>query len=154
VTLSKDFHYAEGSFLWIVNNINFQYFSILITLVSAIVMVVVSYMTAQPEYEKIKSLTYGTATDEDRAKTRASWHWRDVLASCVVLACILGRICISEGDSMKVRVRFARAPPASSISAGRARRSSTGSTPATPAALLFSGSRTPMPRATPRSRWR
>jgi len=90
VTLLKDFQYAEGSFLWIVNNINFQYFSILITLVSAIVMVVVSYMTAQPEYEKIKSLTYGTATDEDRAKTYASWDRRDVLASCVILACILG----------------------------------------------------------------
>ena len=35
--------YAEDSFLWIVNNINFQYFSILITLVSAVVMVAVSY---------------------------------------------------------------------------------------------------------------
>ena len=31
--------YAEGSFLWIVNNIYFQYFSVLITIVSAIVMV-------------------------------------------------------------------------------------------------------------------
>ena len=34
--------YTQGSFLWIVNNINFQYFSILITIVSAIVMIVVS----------------------------------------------------------------------------------------------------------------
>jgi len=31
--------YDAGSFLWIVNNINFQYFSIIITLVSAVVMV-------------------------------------------------------------------------------------------------------------------
>jgi SSS family solute:Na+ symporter len=90
VTLSKDFQYAEGSFLWIVNNINFQYFSILITLVSALVMVVVSYLTAQPDYDKIKSLTYGTATGEDRAKTRASWDWREVLASCVIVVFILG----------------------------------------------------------------
>ena len=35
--------YPQGSFLWIVNNIYFQYFSVLITIVSAIVMVVVSY---------------------------------------------------------------------------------------------------------------
>ena len=34
--------YPEHSFLWIVNNINFQYFSILITIVSALVMVVVN----------------------------------------------------------------------------------------------------------------
>ena len=33
-----------GSFLWIVNNIYFQYFSVLITIVSAIVMIVVSYV--------------------------------------------------------------------------------------------------------------
>jgi len=82
--------YTEGSFFWIVNNINFQYFSILITLVSAIVMVVVSYMTPAPDFSKFKSLTFGTATEEDRAKTRASWGTKEVLASCVVLVCILG----------------------------------------------------------------
>jgi SSS family solute:Na+ symporter len=82
--------YAPGSFLWIVNNINFQYFSILITLISAVVMVGVSYLTQAPDYAKIKSLTYGTVTDDDRAKTFASWDWRDVLASAVVLSCILG----------------------------------------------------------------
>jgi SSS family solute:Na+ symporter len=82
--------YTHGSFFWIVNNINFQYFSILITLVSAVVMVVVSYLTAEPKYEQIKGLTFATATDEDRATTRASWDWRDVLTSAVVLACILG----------------------------------------------------------------
>jgi SSS family solute:Na+ symporter len=90
VTLLKDYHYAEGSFLWIINNINFQYFSILITLVSAVVMVGVSYATAAPAYDQIRSLTYGTSTDEDRARTRASWDARDVLASAVVLAFILG----------------------------------------------------------------
>ena len=82
--------YTQGSFLWIVNNINFQYFSILITIVSAVVMVVVSYLTAEPDYQQIKSLTYGTATAEDRAKTRASWDWRDLITSAVVLAFILG----------------------------------------------------------------
>ena len=90
VALSQDFHYAEGSLLWIVNNINFQYFSILITLVSMVVMVAVSYATAEPDYGRIKSLTFATATSEDRARTRASWSAREVLASLVVLSCILG----------------------------------------------------------------
>lgn len=90
VTLDKNYHYAEGSFLWIVNNINFQYFSILITLVSAVVMVGVSYLTPQPNAAQIKSLTFGTITDEDRAKTRASWGASEVLASLFVLACIVG----------------------------------------------------------------
>jgi len=90
VTFSQSFHYREGSFFWILNNINFQYFSILITLVSAVVMIVVSYLTAAPDYQRIKSLTFGTATDEDRAGTRASWDWRDVAASAFVLLSILG----------------------------------------------------------------
>jgi solute:Na+ symporter, SSS family len=82
--------YEPGSFLWIVNNIYFQYFSVLITIVSAIVMVTVSYATAAPDMKKIQSLTFGTATDADRRKTRAGWGWREVAASCVVLLCILG----------------------------------------------------------------
>jgi SSS family solute:Na+ symporter len=82
--------YREGSLLWIINNINFQYFSVLITVVSALVMVVVSYMTSAPEYDKIAGLTFATASGTDRQRTRASWDWRDVAASAVVLACILG----------------------------------------------------------------
>ena len=36
--------YAEGSFLWIVNNIYFQYYSLLIFLVSVAVMIGASYL--------------------------------------------------------------------------------------------------------------
>jgi SSS family solute:Na+ symporter len=82
--------YTPGSFLWIVNNIYFQYFSVLITIVSAIVMVVVSQVTTEPDYVKIRSLTFETVTEEDKARTRASWSWKEVAGSGVVLACILG----------------------------------------------------------------
>ena len=58
--------YPPGSFLWIINNIYFQYFSVLITIVSAIVMVSVSYMTPEPDYGKIQSLTFSTTTAELR----------------------------------------------------------------------------------------
>jgi SSS family solute:Na+ symporter len=81
--------YAEGSFLWIVNNIYFQYFSVFITIVSIVVMIMVSYMTREPKYEKIKSLTFSTATEEDRGRTRASWDWHDLLASAIVIAFII-----------------------------------------------------------------
>jgi solute:Na+ symporter, SSS family len=82
--------YTPGSFLWIVNNINFQYFSVLITIVSAVVMVGMSFATAAPDYGRITSLTFATASDADRATTRASWDKREVLASFFILACILG----------------------------------------------------------------
>jgi SSS family solute:Na+ symporter len=82
--------YSKGSLLWIVNNTYFQYFSVLITIVSAIVMVGVSYATAPPDYNKLQNLTFETKTTEDRATTRASWNWRDVAASAAVLMFILG----------------------------------------------------------------
>jgi SSS family solute:Na+ symporter len=82
--------YAPGSFLWVINNIYFQYWSVLITVVSAVVMVAVSHATAEPAYETMKGLTYGTATAEQQRQTSASWSWREVLASAVVLTCILG----------------------------------------------------------------
>jgi SSS family solute:Na+ symporter len=82
--------YPAGSFLWIVNNIYFQYFSVLITIVSAVVMVAVSYMTAPQDYRTIQSLTFGTNTEEDLRRTHASWSWKEVAGSGLVLICILG----------------------------------------------------------------
>jgi SSS family solute:Na+ symporter len=90
ITLGMSTGYPQGSFFWIVNNIYFQYWSLLITIVSAIVMIAVSLMTPAPDDRKIRSLTFSTATPEDKKKTRASWGAIDVLASCVVMAFILG----------------------------------------------------------------
>jgi SSS family solute:Na+ symporter len=81
--------YPEGSFLWIINNINFQYFSILITVISALVMVGVSLLTSPPDYSKIKNLSFGTVTEEHRAESAKSWGAGEVLASVFVLAVIL-----------------------------------------------------------------
>ena len=82
--------YPQGSLLWIVNNTYFQYFSVLITLVSILVMVGVSYMTAEPDYLRIQNLTFATTTQEDRDATRAGWDWREIAGSTLVLACIIG----------------------------------------------------------------
>ncbi len=89
VTLFDGFAYPEGSFLWVINNIFFQYYSLLIFLICIVVMVVVSHMTAPPDYQHISGLTYGTLTDEDRAESRSSWNWKDVAASALVLVLIL-----------------------------------------------------------------
>jgi SSS family solute:Na+ symporter len=60
-----------------------------ILLVSAAVMIAVSYATNPPPYEKISGLTYGTMTEEQWRESRASWSTRDVIASAAVLAAIL-----------------------------------------------------------------
>jgi SSS family solute:Na+ symporter len=89
VKMIEGFQYAEGSFFWIVNNIFFQYYSMIILLVSAGVMIVVSHMTAAPDYAKISGLTYATRTADDKQSSRASWKPLDVILSLMVIALIL-----------------------------------------------------------------
>jgi SSS family solute:Na+ symporter len=89
VKLLKDFEYSQGSFLWIMNNIFFQYYSIFILIVCVAVMLVVSYLTEAPSYEKISGLTFGTTTSEDREKSRSSWSKVDVVFSVILLIIII-----------------------------------------------------------------
>jgi SSS family solute:Na+ symporter len=81
--------WTEGSFAWIVNKIYFQYYSLLIFLVSMAAMIVVSYLTAAPSEEKLRGLTFGTLTDEHRRESRESWGTIDVFASVAVLVAIV-----------------------------------------------------------------
>ncbi|MGV3518509.1 sodium:solute symporter [Luteitalea sp.] len=81
--------YDAGSFLWIVNNIYFQYYSLLIFLVSSAVLVGVSYATEAPDPAQLRDLTFGTMTEELRRESRASWSQIDVINSGLVVALIL-----------------------------------------------------------------
>jgi len=89
VKMIDGFQYTKDSFLWIINNIFFQYYSMIILFVSAGVMILVSYMTAAPDYSKISGLTYATRTAEDKRVSRASWKPLDVLLSLLVIVLIL-----------------------------------------------------------------
>ena len=88
VSLIENFTYQKGSFLWVMNNIFFQYYSVFIFIVCAVVMVVVSRMTGGSKKD-LSGLTYKTLSDEHRKESRASWNARDVIASAVVLILIV-----------------------------------------------------------------
>ncbi|HYC29774.1 MAG TPA: sodium:solute symporter [Chitinophagaceae bacterium] len=81
--------YTEGSFLWIINNMFFQYYSLLITVVCIIVFLIVSYATRKPDYAMIEGLTYSTLTEADRRASRSSWSAKDVLLSLLLVLIIL-----------------------------------------------------------------
>jgi SSS family solute:Na+ symporter len=81
--------YPEGSLLWVVNNIYFQYYSVLIFLVSAAALFIVSYATAPPDERQLAGLTYATITADQHRASRASWSASDVMSSTVVLLLIL-----------------------------------------------------------------
>jgi len=81
--------YTEGSFLWVVNNIFFQYYSVLITLVCIATFLIVSYSTKQPDYAKISGLTFSTMTAEDKRASRATWTSADVIQAVVLVGLII-----------------------------------------------------------------
>lgn len=81
--------FSENSFCWFVNNVYFQYYSVFIMAVCVLCMVGVSFATTEPDYAKIRGLTFGTTTEEERARSRESWSWPDVVASCAVVVAIL-----------------------------------------------------------------
>jgi len=89
VKLLEGFSYEPGSFFWIINNIFFQYYSLFIFLVCVAVMVIVSYLTEEPDYRKLTGLTFGTITPEQRRESRASWRIIDVIASVVLVVIIV-----------------------------------------------------------------
>jgi SSS family solute:Na+ symporter len=89
VELLEGFQYEVGSFLWIINNVYFQYYSLGSFLVCAIVMLSVSYLTQAPPHGTISGLTYGTTTEHQRRESWESWSWREVIASLAVLLVIL-----------------------------------------------------------------
>ncbi len=81
--------YTEGSFLWVINNIYFQYYSLFIFLSSVMVMMVVSYATQRPSDEQLQNLTFFTMTEDHKKESRESWNAWDVITSAIVLLLIL-----------------------------------------------------------------
>jgi len=81
--------YESGSFLWIVNNIYFQYYSLFIFVVSVVVLIGVSYLTPAPAEEQLVGLTWATVTADHRRASRESWNRWDVINSALVLLLIL-----------------------------------------------------------------
>jgi SSS family solute:Na+ symporter len=89
VTLTEGFSYPEGSFFWIINNIFFQYYSLLIFLVSGAAMMIVSYTSEAPDPNQIQGLTLGTVSAEQKAETKATYQTVDYVSTGFVLVLIL-----------------------------------------------------------------
>lgn len=54
-------------------------------LISVVVIVAMSYTAAPPDAEKIQGLTYASI---DRKAIRASWDYREVVATVVILVLV------------------------------------------------------------------
>jgi SSS family solute:Na+ symporter len=69
-------------------SINFLYFCIIMFVICVAALIIISLLTARPDYAKLNGLTYATTVAEDRATSRASWGWKEVVLSLVVVAVV------------------------------------------------------------------
>jgi len=70
-------------------NMNFLYIAVVLFVVCALIVIVVSLLTAKPSPEKLRGLTYATATALDKETSRASWNRVDVIHTAIILAVIV-----------------------------------------------------------------
>ncbi|MGA2747912.1 MAG: sodium:solute symporter [Verrucomicrobiota bacterium] len=69
-------------------NIHQWYYCQALFVITAAIMVIVSFMTTAPDAKVLKFSWYG-ATPEEKAATRASWNGRDVVLSLIVVGAIV-----------------------------------------------------------------
>lgn len=67
-------------------NTNWLIFEIYLLIFTVLVMVVVSFFTKRASEDKLKGITFFTQSPEQKAETRASWTWVDVVTSLGVVA--------------------------------------------------------------------
>lgn len=85
--LNKD--YLSG-FWYKFATLNFLYFCITLFVVCLVILIGVSLLTEKPAEDKIRGLTFSTTVLEERMKSRATWNWKDVVLSGMVVVIIIG----------------------------------------------------------------
>ena len=68
-------------------NIHWLYYTQILLVVTAALMIAISLITRAPIPRPVKYTWYG-ATPQEKAATRASWNWMDVALSLIVLAAV------------------------------------------------------------------
>ena len=81
-------HLNPDGFLYAVASMNFLTFAAWFFLFSVILCLVVSFLTPAPAYERIKGLTYGSLTEEQKVANRNSYNFWDISLSLLVIAIV------------------------------------------------------------------
>ena len=89
-TMTQNGSIDPATMLGALGSFNGYYFAGVLFLFSVILIVAVSYMTEAPTAAKVEGLVFGSVTDAQKAENRASWGWKEVAGSAVVLGLVTG----------------------------------------------------------------
>ncbi|MDO5309020.1 MAG: sodium:solute symporter [Planctomycetia bacterium] len=81
--------FAEGSLLKWFATTSYTFMCIYLTLSCVVLMFLASYLTPKPTDAQLQGVTYATATAEQKAITRQSWNWVDVVTTGGLVVFIL-----------------------------------------------------------------
>jgi len=79
-----------SSMLGSIGAFNGYYFSGVLLLISVVLIITLSLLTPAQSDDQIRGLTFGSVTPEQKAENRASWSWKEVAGTTVVLGLVLG----------------------------------------------------------------
>ena len=89
-TLTQSGSLDPGTALGAIGAFNGYYFAGVLFLFSVLLIIAVSYASEEPDYERLTGLTFDSVTPEQKAENRASWGWKEVAGTGVVLGLVLG----------------------------------------------------------------
>lgn len=87
-----------NGFLFKMGDMNFLTFGAWFFLFCILFAVVVSLLTPAPSLDKVVNLTFGTITEEEKVKNKASYNWVDVTISIVVVGIVIGVMVFFNGN--------------------------------------------------------
>jgi SSS family solute:Na+ symporter len=87
-----------NGFLFQMGDMNFLTFGAWFFLFCILFAVTVSLLTPAPSLDKVVNLTFGTITEEEKVKNKASYNWVDVTISIVVVGIVIGVMVFFNGN--------------------------------------------------------
>ena len=76
---------SHNAFTYVFNEMNVYAYGVWMFLFCLVFAFVVSFFTKQPAREQVQGLCFGTATEEQKALTRASWNKWDIIHTVIIL---------------------------------------------------------------------
>ncbi len=85
------------SLLFKLGDMNFLKFGAWFFLFCIMLAVVVSLLSKAPSAEKVKNLTFGTISEEEKANNKNSYGWVDVVVSLIIIVIVIGVMIFFNG---------------------------------------------------------
>lgn len=85
--LQKD-NLDPNGFLFAIGDVNFLTFGAWFFLFCIVLAIAVSLLSSVPSAEKLRNLTFQTISPEDKAENKASYNWKDILITILILAAV------------------------------------------------------------------